>query len=177
MNLKKIVLASAAVIAMSAPAYAVDPTASAVWTGLVSGSTAGDTMVITGLGGGAIGTGTITINQDGTFSSNNSIIMEARSNTGTLAVPVVGNLVTEATWTLASVNVLIPGVDTVEITNTTQVYDGSTVLPVGGTVGGTGTGKNTVDLSVANATAVTNLNLSTGSSAQVQVNMVASTAV
>ncbi|MBS0041131.1 hypothetical protein KFE26_02240 [Shewanella sp. M16] len=86
-----------AAVAISSSAYAVDPTASVVWNGMVPGSTGGDTIMITGLAGGAIGGGTLVVANGGSFTSS-TIILEAHETTD----GVTPGDITVANWTLSS---------------------------------------------------------------------------
>ena len=100
-NFKKVALASL-VFAAIGTAQAADPQATVVWSGVVPGTTAGDTLIITGLGGDqSEQTGALTPAGDGTFTSE-SIVLEARVNeSGDATAPIVGAL-QAANWSIAS---------------------------------------------------------------------------
>ncbi|HIF9551852.1 TPA: hypothetical protein ACX6S2_004222, partial [Photobacterium damselae] len=77
MKINKIAL----VLVMSAPMFAVqaaEAPAQALlqWTGFVGGSFDSSTIGLTGQGGGDITPATITIQADGTFSSDRAIVVE-----------------------------------------------------------------------------------------------------
>lgn len=98
-NFKKLALASLAVAAFGT-AQANTGSAVVNWTGLMPGSNA-DGLVITGVAGSLdIPNGTITAEEDGTFTSS-SVILESHLNDGDATTPVVGAL-TAATWSVSS---------------------------------------------------------------------------
>ncbi|GAB7221062.1 hypothetical protein [Vibrio owensii] len=108
-NFKKAALTSLVLAGMAiGSAQAADPTAVVVWTGKVPQLNAGDTLLITGLGGdlGPV-TGTLSPNIDGTFISP-ILLLESHENTGTAEAPVVGDLV-DAEWTLKAAEIKYDG--------------------------------------------------------------------
>ncbi|MGE6433813.1 hypothetical protein [Shewanella baltica] len=158
-----------AAVAISSSAYAVDPTASVVWNGMVPGSTGGDTIMITGLAGGAIGGGTLVVASGGSFTSS-TIILEAHENTGTAASPVAGDITT-AKWTLSSalVNYTTASADSAEL----KVFNDSDPIAweVGTDLGDVaGSGIETLRLTVSQGVDVGTIS---GELVQVQVTVVA----
>jgi hypothetical protein len=104
-NFKKSALASVLLMGMAANANAADPaSATVVWTGLVPGSVASDSVIITGEDSSTLElTGQIVAEADGTFQTSN-IVLEAHSNTAEAgAAPVIGALAS-ANWTVHSMN-------------------------------------------------------------------------
>lgn len=160
-----------AAVAISSSAYAaVDPTASVVWNGMVPGSTGGDTLMITGLAGGAIGGGTLVVAIGGSFTSS-TIILEAHETTD----GVTPDAITTAQWTLSSALVNYTttsvGQDKLKVFN-----DGdANQWPVGTVLGGdAGQGIETLRLTVSQDTDV---NTVAGELVQVQVTVVATESV
>ncbi|WP_039986998.1 hypothetical protein [Vibrio owensii] len=151
-NFKKAALASLVLAGMAmGSAQAADPKASLTWTGEVPGVTAGDTLVITGVGGvEQIEKGTITANSDGTFTSS-SIILEAHTNDGTPEAPVIGAL-QAATWSVNSPSISYGGAfDPTYAQNLVVFADGVRVVDTTNLLGAQA---ETVSLAVANETAV-----------------------
>ncbi|MCX2791104.1 hypothetical protein [Vibrio sp. Sgm 5] len=108
-NFKKAALTSLVLAGMAiGSAQAADPTAVVVWTGKVPAINAGDTLVITGLGGDLNPvTGTLAPNVDGTFVSP-TLLLESHTNDGTAEAPVVGAL-KAATWTVKAADIAYAG--------------------------------------------------------------------
>ncbi|MET2846744.1 hypothetical protein ABXV23_08280 [Vibrio owensii] len=108
-NFKKAALTSLVLAGMAmGSAQAADPTAVVVWTGKVPAINAGDTLLITGLGGDLSPvTGTLAPNVDGTFVSP-ALLLESHTNDGTAEAPVVGAL-EAATWTLKAAEIAYAG--------------------------------------------------------------------
>lgn len=161
--MKKLAGVIAAVAISATASAAVDPTASVVWSGMVPGSTAGDTIMITGLAGGAIGSGTLLVANDGSFTSS-TIILESHENTGTEAAPVVGDI-TLAKWTLSSA--LVNYTTSAATDAVLDVKSNGTTWAVGAELAS----ENTLRLEVAQTAA---LDTTTGELVQVQVTVVAS---
>ncbi|MEZ9156390.1 hypothetical protein AB4510_18840 [Vibrio sp. 10N.222.54.B12] len=104
-NFKKSALASVLLMGMAANANAADSaSATVVWTGLVPGSIASDSLIITGEDSSTLElTGEIVAEADGTFQTSN-VVLEAHKNTATSgAEPVIGALAS-ANWTVHSMN-------------------------------------------------------------------------
>lgn len=155
-----------AAVAISSSAYAVDPTASVVWNGMVPGSTSGDAIMITGLAGGAIGGGTLLVASDGTFTSS-TIILEAHETADNGVTP--GDI-TVANWTLSSA--LLNYTTTAATGTNLEVQNDGTPWNVGEVLGegAVDTGIDTLRLTVSqDADAGT----TSGELVQVQVTVVA----
>ncbi|HGO5291157.1 hypothetical protein EQ875_01425 [Photobacterium damselae subsp. damselae] len=102
-----ITLAIAGLCAMSSGAFAATDSANAVvtWKGTVPGVLPGNTITITGLGGGDIPPGQLSVLDDGTFASSASVILESHSFDDTKPESEkVGDLI-QATWKLKGVSV------------------------------------------------------------------------
>ncbi|HIF9081096.1 TPA: hypothetical protein ACX6NP_003957 [Photobacterium damselae] len=100
-------LAIAGLCAMSAGAFAATDSADAVvtWKGTVPGVLPGNTITITGLGGGKIPLGQLSVLEDGTFASSAAVILESHSFDDTKPESErVGDLI-QATWKLKGVSV------------------------------------------------------------------------
>ncbi|AWG86255.1 hypothetical protein [Vibrio parahaemolyticus] len=151
-NIKKAVLTSLTLaglaIGLNAQA-AVDPSAVVVWTGKVPTVNAGDSLLITGLGGSQEAlSGALAPNNDGTFISP-SIILEARVNDGSATTPVVGAL-TDASWTVKGVDVAYGGSAQTDQEVAVQI-DGTDVEVNGTAVAG----KSSISLTVSQSKALT----------------------
>lgn len=101
MEKNKIAIAFGLVL-VSAVANAATPAAETLtWKGVVPFSVAGDEVVITGDMGAPVTAGVLNVNDDGTFTSS-TINVEAHKNTGTVAVPVIGDPISgDVVWNLA----------------------------------------------------------------------------
>ncbi|MFV8458625.1 hypothetical protein ACNO5M_26480 [Vibrio owensii] len=149
-NFKKAALASL-VFAAVGTAQAADPSAVLTWTGTVPGVAAGDTLIITGSGGSeTIENGTITAQQDGTFTSS-SIALEAHTNDGSVDAPVVGAL-QSATWSVSNPTITYGGAFDATLNKNLVVFaDGVKVTDTANILGAQA---ETVSLSVASETPV-----------------------
>ncbi|MDQ2164982.1 MULTISPECIES: hypothetical protein [Vibrio] len=74
MNFKKAAIIAAFAISSNAMA---NPSVTAIWAGVVPGSSTGDVIKITGLNGSAVEQGELYVNADGTFASS-QVRLEAR---------------------------------------------------------------------------------------------------
>ncbi|MEZ8236621.1 hypothetical protein AB6C62_24310 [Vibrio splendidus] len=105
-NFKKSALASVLLMGMAANANAADSaSATVVWSGLVPGSIASDSLIITGEDSSTLAlTGTIVAEADGTFETSN-VVLEAHNNTADEdgGEPVIGALAS-ANWKVTSMN-------------------------------------------------------------------------
>ncbi|ELA9298409.1 hypothetical protein ACNPJX_000036 [Vibrio parahaemolyticus] len=152
-KIKKAVLTSLTLaglaIGLNAQA-AVDPSAVVVWTGKVPTVNAGDSLLITGLGGSLEAqSGALAPNNDGTFISP-SIILEAHVNDGgTATTPTVGAL-TDASWTVKGVDVTYGGSAQTDQEVAVQI-DGTDVEVNGTAVAG----KSSISLTVSQSKALT----------------------
>lgn len=126
-NFKKSALASVLLMGMAANANAAGPaSATVVWTGLVPGSIASDSVIITGKDSSLLElTGEIIAEADGKFQTSN-IVLEAHSNTATAGNdPVIGALAS-ANWTVHSMNATYDNLE--QVGQTLEAYvDGSKV--------------------------------------------------
>lgn len=89
---------------MAASANAADPaSATVVWTGMVPGSLASNSVIITGENGSLLElTGDVVAAADGKFKTS-EIVLEAHKNSGDAASPTVGELAL-ANWTVSDMN-------------------------------------------------------------------------
>ncbi len=156
--MKKSMLALA--LAFSASAMAANPVANVVWSGFVPGSVAGDELIITGLAGQAIENGQLIVATDGTFTST---AVTVESHAYTAATTTIGALA-DANWTLSNAQVSYSGGSADAAALVVQA-DGATW-----TVGSNQSAKKTLNLSVAQNTAV---DVGVGGSVQAQVTIVA----
>ncbi|ENK2091614.1 TPA: hypothetical protein I7671_04315 [Vibrio vulnificus] len=107
--------ALAAISAFSFNAFAIelgnsngnsDATAQVVWNGFVGNTVEGSNLIITGIGGGEIGSGTLFVEPDGTFTSS-QVVLEAHDfDTDT---QTVGERQPSASWTYVSSQVMVGG--------------------------------------------------------------------
>lgn len=132
-------LAIAGLCAMSAGAFAATDSAHAVvtWSGSVPGVLPGNTITITGLGKGAIASGTLNVEADGTFASQTAVILESHSFDDTLPeADQIGDLV-DATWSLTNVSVAPATYNKADIKvsfNGTEVLEGTPMADLANTV-------------------------------------------
>lgn len=168
MKLKALALVS--MLALSGNVMADTASASVVWTGLVPGSEDGETIKITGLGGGSIATGTLFVANNGTFTSNSVVLESRRANSQAAGEGSpgwqTGDLV-NANWTLQSV-VLNYG--------STPATGAAAVVKNNGTaweVGSQQTATNNITLSIDQTAEV---ETQVGEAVQAQVTVVASIA-
>ncbi|HGY9597160.1 TPA: hypothetical protein ACOJPH_004874 [Vibrio campbellii] len=168
-NFKKVALASLVFAAIGTAQAAQDPTATVVWSGVIPGNTAGDTLLITGLGGDLTEqSGTLTPAADGTFTSE-TIVLEARVNDGVDAAnPVVGAL-QSANWSIASSTLTYGGVS-----NTTAALEVSIDGVVVTDTAAAATGAETIGLSVAQNAPLTDVG---GQTVQAAVTVLATSAL
>ncbi|HIF9228188.1 TPA: hypothetical protein ACX6QJ_002121 [Photobacterium damselae] len=112
MKVNKIALALALAAPMFAAQAAEAPAQALLqWTGFVGGSFDSSTIGLTGQGGGDITPATITIQADGTFSSDRAIVVEAHqidSATKEVKADLVEGGVN---WNLSAVNINHPAYD------------------------------------------------------------------
>ncbi|WP_045464790.1 hypothetical protein [Vibrio hyugaensis] len=106
MKLNTFFLVSATAMTMvSGAANAADEaTAEVLWSGLIGSSVPSSNLIITGEGGGDIGTGTLFIEEDGTFNST-EVILEARDYDS--ALETIGDRQPDATWSFISAQVMM----------------------------------------------------------------------
>lgn len=166
---KKSLLSTLFIAGISSAFFAnASSTATLVWNGVVPGSTAGDDLIITGIGGSLTAhSGSITAKEDGTFISD-EIVLEAHENTGDASAPVIGDLAA-ASWTLSNASLTYDNVN-VDTATLAVVVNGST-LAVGEGVGGS-TGLETITTSVKQTTSL-EPSLVAESAAQVSVTFLA----
>lgn len=164
MKLKALALAS--MLAISGNALAETASASLVWSGYVPGTEDGQRIKITGLNNGAIGSGTLIVANNGTFTSNQVVLESRRANA--LAGEngwAIGDLV-NATWTLSSAQVNYGGVPATDAT--VVVRNNGTVWAQGQT--GQITGTNNVNITVQQTTPI---EVGVNSTVQAQVTVLA----
>ncbi|MGY3925616.1 hypothetical protein [Aeromonas simiae] len=168
--LKKTMLAMA-LAATAATVMAADDkaSASAVWTGFVPGVVTDSAITITGRDGGQILDGTLLVLEDGSFTST-PVRLEARDYD---AVDGVGDLVTNASWTVDGIQVLYSGVGTLSDedieSNVVVSFDGTDMVnrdPIS-----TYTVRPVVDVQIRNKAAV--VGVTPGTAVQAQVTVVA----
>lgn len=94
----------------SASVNAANPTANIIWSGFIPGNTAGNSIIITGIGGQPIDQGQLIVARDGTFTST-VITLEAHSYDP--VTKVVGGLV-NAAWHLNTAQVQYSSAPTTE---------------------------------------------------------------
>ncbi|HIF9056625.1 TPA: hypothetical protein ACX6MG_000616 [Photobacterium damselae] len=124
MKINKIAL----VLVMSAPMFAVqaaEAPAQALlqWTGFVGGSFDSSTIGLTGQGGGDITPATITIQADGTFSSDRAIVVEAHQIDKTTKEVKSDLVVGGVDWNLSAVNINHPAYDGAKLAFTANGKD------------------------------------------------------
>ncbi|HIF9495344.1 TPA: hypothetical protein ACX6SZ_003879 [Photobacterium damselae] len=112
MKISKIAL----VLVMAAPMFATqaaEAPAQALlqWTGFIGGTFDSSTVGLTGQGGGDITPATITIQADGTFSSDRSIVVEAHQIDKATKEVKTDLVVGGVDWNLTSVNINHPAYD------------------------------------------------------------------
>ena len=109
--MKKFAIAAFAAI-VSTGAVAADSTAEMVFTGTVPTTTPSSTLAITGVGGGALESGSLIIDQDGTFGTSTAVNFEIREVTDAgIGNPATGALTMTATKiTLSSNGAVVTGV-------------------------------------------------------------------
>ncbi|NVH47963.1 hypothetical protein [Photobacterium damselae] len=124
MKFNKLALA----LALSAPMFAAQATEAPAqallqWTGFVGGSFDSSTIGLTGQGGGDITPATITIQADGTFSSDRAIVVEAHQidpKTKEVKTDLFGDGVD---WNLSAVNINHPAYDSSKLAFTANGKD------------------------------------------------------
>ena len=180
-NLKFIALA-ASISALSFTAYAnTDATATIIWNGAIGETVPGSNLIITGEGGGDISSGTLYIEDNGTFTSS-SVGLQARDYTpevegiGEEGIggedAIVGDIQPYASWSYMSSTVMIDGqVSQEAVVKVTELQSGVEFIR-----GGQGSSEEikagVIELSISNSTPVTDVDV-TGD-AQVSVLMTAS---
>ncbi|MGF1903075.1 hypothetical protein [Aliivibrio sifiae] len=175
-NLKFIALA-ASISTLSFTAYAnTDATATIIWNGAIGETVPGSNLIITGEGGGDIASGTLYIEDDGTFTSS-SVGLQARDYTPEVEGmggedAIVGDIQPDASWSYMSSTVMIDGqVSQEAAVKVTDLQSGVEFIK-----GGQGSSEEIkagmIELSISNSTPVTDVDV-TGD-AQVSVLMAAS---
>ena len=141
----KKLLAAALLIATAGVAQAEEAaTAEVTWLGNVSSTVDGETLKITGAGGGEIGSGTLSVSEDGSFTAS-SVVVESRA--------IADDALTDAMWTFNNVSYIVGG-EMLPVGNLVKVVDtftGDTVLD------GATAGKELGTVGVVTATNTLNL--------------------
>lgn len=91
-------------VAASGTANADEASAEILWSGFIGSSVPSSNLIITGEGGGEIGTGTLFIEKDGTFNST-EVILEARDYDSVLET--IGERQPNASWSYISAQVMV----------------------------------------------------------------------
>jgi len=178
-NLKFIALAtsiSALSLGVNAAESNTAATATIIWNGAIGTTVPGSNLIITGVGGGDIASGTLFVENDGTFTSS-TVALQARDYTPETIVDdvttpaEVGDVQPEASWSYMGSTVMIDGqVSTdAEVIVTDLLSD--TVLELGGQTG-TELKAGMIELSISNVEEVTDVDVV--GNAQVSVQMSAS---
>ena len=125
--MKKFAIAAFAAI-VSTGAVAAESTADMVFTGTVPTTTPSTTLAITGIGGGALKSGSLIINQDGTFGTSTAVDFEIRNveADGSIGATATGVLtMTVTNISLSSNGAVVAGV------NPEAALKSGTDLPLG----------------------------------------------
>ncbi len=153
-----------------------DATATIIWNGTIGETVPGSNLIITGEGGGDIASGTLYIEDDGTFTST-SVGLQAHDYTPgvegeTPVDAVVGDIQPNASWTYMSSTVMIGGQVTQEAEVKVMELQSGKEFTKGGQAGGSEVKAGMIELSISNSAAVKDVDV-TGD-AQVAVLMSAS---
>lgn len=127
--LNKKLLAAALLVAITGTAHAeTAATANVKWVGLVDSVTDGETIKITGAGGGAIENGTLSVSSDASFTAT-SVVVEARYIADATDSSYAANDLAEAQWTFTNVQYIVDGnIITTDGIKITDLYTNSVVL-------------------------------------------------
>jgi len=181
-NLKFIALAtsiSALSLGVNAAESNTAATATIIWNGAIGATVPGSNLIITGIGGGDIASGTLFVEDDGTFTSS-AVALQARDYTAEVeggvggigaADAIVGDIQPDASWSYMGSTVMIDGQVTTDAEVIVTDLLSNTALELGGQTGEELTA-GMIELSISNAKVVSDVDV-TGN-AQVSVQMSAS---